>query len=1135
VTAISPDSFRGRLIQALASLPTMEEAAERQIIVDASGFASLSLEIDWSGSAVTFVSRLLELLAGKGDDVPATFLGNLAARGAMGRDRKDALLSLRAEWLELGSSQRLAALIPTGRGDLRAECRRATQSEIRGLGSKFIRKLYFRRESVEDRLDEFLASTVTCFLIVSKPGRGKTNLLCFVAEREGDRRPVLFLSARMPVLDEHGLLKAIASRLGFGHDWQSCFAELAQYSGMGKPLVLLDAINESPAAPELLREALRNLLDNAERAGIKVVVTCRTDFWQFYRAPFWRGYVDQPDPLHVDRSPATMRGHDLPLFPVQQFDVVVSAYFTAFDIDGELHAEAREQCRHPLVLRLFCEAYRGNAVGVVQELRLYRLFRLFWERKVENVADVVNLKQADAVAGLVLIVAELMRRRATTSVPREEVARALAASPAELDNSASLYSRVLDEEIILEESVDQEAGMRNVVFVYDRFAEYALAICIYAMDGWQRKSAADVVSDAQKLMEQEFSFGSIRGALEFLVHRLDEYRPADGIHFRIIEAMLERDWKWRRIGTMLTFQLDPSATRTPFWEFVDSLLSDEREFVRRLVADQVVLHANRHADKVLDILARLRVDPYPSVREVALHATLRLPAPVAIRQIERLGDWRSDPADALRLLLWPLDSTSSLLQYKLRWLVTHHLDRLPPALVSAQLKDADATILDHVMAHEELVRAVRAAALPEPPTVRADLTAWVERFEALAARQLQMLDMDLLAVERVMRIFPLAQERWSDLPRSERKRMPRLADLAQFLLAEIGLSMTGDAVHQWLAWPPEAERGLFIGPHPADRRMPMLGFVMLLVEHATQPFSNSSTVFGLIKSGTMWGNEEPFYSLLAIAAGIWAKVDQSAGSRSPIDFQREFDPELLKNALAEHRLFVTPVERRGLITVGRTAVWIWLRKRALEHRRSRIEQFQAEMSTLSPQQIQDRLIAYHQDSLTQQQQQDLNDNMIAVCREFGQNPTVLAAAWLPLVGWADTRESEIADDQMAEIHRRDPDAFWQLAQVLLGHSDPRVVDLASRAIERSEHIDQVDVEEAEIIAGLAEILEEVAGVNPDDVRPSSDGDTLDIDSLSLVEVIVAVEEKYGIRIPDSEIANLRTVRDAVTFIKNALP
>ncbi len=72
----------------------------------------------------------------------------------------------------------------------------------------------------------------------------------------------------------------------------------------------------------------------------------------------------------------------------------------------------------------------------------------------------------------------------------------------------------------------------------------------------------------------------------------------------------------------------------------------------------------------------------------------------------------------------------------------------------------------------------------------------------------------------------------------------------------------------------------------------------------------------------------------------------------------------------------------------------------------------------------------------------------------------------------------------------------------------------------------------EIQDGLAEILEEVAGVKPDDVAADkSFTEDLDVDSLSMVEVVVAAEEKFGVKIPDDEVQNLKTVGDAVSFIQ----
>ncbi len=77
--------------------------------------------------------------------------------------------------------------------------------------------------------------------------------------------------------------------------------------------------------------------------------------------------------------------------------------------------------------------------------------------------------------------------------------------------------------------------------------------------------------------------------------------------------------------------------------------------------------------------------------------------------------------------------------------------------------------------------------------------------------------------------------------------------------------------------------------------------------------------------------------------------------------------------------------------------------------------------------------------------------------------------------------------------------------------------------------------ELEILEGLGEIVEEIAGVPADEVTPGkSFVDDLDIDSLSMVEIAVAAQDKFGVEIPDDQLKDLTTVQDVVTFVgKNA--
>ncbi len=75
---------------------------------------------------------------------------------------------------------------------------------------------------------------------------------------------------------------------------------------------------------------------------------------------------------------------------------------------------------------------------------------------------------------------------------------------------------------------------------------------------------------------------------------------------------------------------------------------------------------------------------------------------------------------------------------------------------------------------------------------------------------------------------------------------------------------------------------------------------------------------------------------------------------------------------------------------------------------------------------------------------------------------------------------------------------------------------------------------AEILAGLSEIIDEIAGVPADEVTPDKTFvDDLDIDSLSMVEIAVAAQDKFGVEIPDDQLKDLKTVQDVIDYVERA--
>jgi acyl carrier protein len=71
-----------------------------------------------------------------------------------------------------------------------------------------------------------------------------------------------------------------------------------------------------------------------------------------------------------------------------------------------------------------------------------------------------------------------------------------------------------------------------------------------------------------------------------------------------------------------------------------------------------------------------------------------------------------------------------------------------------------------------------------------------------------------------------------------------------------------------------------------------------------------------------------------------------------------------------------------------------------------------------------------------------------------------------------------------------------------------------------------------IFESVKGILVEQLGVDGDTVKMESNFiDDLNADSLDIVELVMAMEQEFGVSIPDEEAERIKSVGDAVEFIK----
>jgi len=67
---------------------------------------------------------------------------------------------------------------------------------------------------------------------------------------------------------------------------------------------------------------------------------------------------------------------------------------------------------------------------------------------------------------------------------------------------------------------------------------------------------------------------------------------------------------------------------------------------------------------------------------------------------------------------------------------------------------------------------------------------------------------------------------------------------------------------------------------------------------------------------------------------------------------------------------------------------------------------------------------------------------------------------------------------------------------------------------------------------VIDIISQKLNLSKDQIKPeASFVDDLGADSLDLVELVMAMEEAFGMEVPDEEAEKLRTVKDVIEYVK----
>jgi acyl carrier protein len=69
---------------------------------------------------------------------------------------------------------------------------------------------------------------------------------------------------------------------------------------------------------------------------------------------------------------------------------------------------------------------------------------------------------------------------------------------------------------------------------------------------------------------------------------------------------------------------------------------------------------------------------------------------------------------------------------------------------------------------------------------------------------------------------------------------------------------------------------------------------------------------------------------------------------------------------------------------------------------------------------------------------------------------------------------------------------------------------------------------------FSETIAEILGIEPEEVREDRTWEELDADSLALTEIALLLDDAFGIRLPDVDPDDMRTVGDAFGLVQRAV-
>jgi len=524
------------------------------------------------------------------------------------------------------------------------------------LKQRFNPALYVQRE-IEKDLDSWIQGKKKGFkhnttYLIAPAGSGKTCLAASLADKFRTTHNVILLPAaflrRSTALSifeyaEHSFVEDIGLE-----EVRHGIHQIEILSRIGPTIIVIDGINEAHS-PDWMKHELLAFAELQSRSNLHILITCRDYYWGAFED---RVFTETANIIGEYRHGGLQR-KQLADFRFSEYQTAISKYSAYYDVKFKAESIAKEQFRHPLLLRFFCETYAGEKIGVVRNIRLKELFDTYTERKSDQLTrelqkhmgvglharqDVLRQKTMRLLED---IAAAMLNRNSRVVQSSEFLSQDL-----HLDSETHelLFHKIIDEYIILEELGQEIDKASEVSFVFEAYMEYCMASALHR--SMLSLTIDEITNGIRNLTAKYNSFIQILGVVLFLSLFLKERR-----RIAIWPALFELGEIWQKVILEAFRKLPADQIDDGVFDAITDLLKSGNTTIQVETLELLKYGRLRRplSSAVVNAIKPLLRHNDPKIFRRAIHVVGELPENQALRLFEYLLD-----RDGRRITDWYL-------------------------------------------------------------------------------------------------------------------------------------------------------------------------------------------------------------------------------------------------------------------------------------------------------------------------------------------------------------------------------------------------------------------------------------------------------------------------------------------------